>query len=72
MINLNLTKFTESHAREICNWKYDGEYSVYNYPDWDTALKNNYSIVKKEKSYPLKSVPLTKEPLNVTRNVDLR
>jgi ribosomal-protein-alanine N-acetyltransferase len=32
---LHQTKLTEKYAKEISTWKYDDEYSVYNYPDWD-------------------------------------
>lgn len=29
-MNLNKVKFTEEYAMEVTNWKYEGEYSIYN------------------------------------------
>ncbi len=39
-MRLILEEFTELHAKEICNWKYDGEYSSANlYPSKIIALE---------------------------------
>ncbi|MDF2882287.1 MAG: family acetyltransferase [Clostridiaceae bacterium] len=48
-MNLKLTNFSESHAKQICSWRYSGEYSVYNYPDWNTAVSQNWGITIKQK-----------------------
>ena len=32
-MNLKLEILTEDHARQICCWKYEEIYSIYNYPD---------------------------------------
>lgn len=34
-MNLNKVKFTEEHAIEVINWKYEGKYSIYNLPPWE-------------------------------------
>lgn len=44
-MELKLVEFTESYAKEICNWKYDGEYSIYNYPEWNLALNSQLSYI---------------------------
>lgn len=46
---MTLHAMTESYAKEICGWKYDGEYSVYNYPDWETCRKNKWNIADRRK-----------------------
>ncbi len=28
-----LTKLSEDNAKEICSWRYEGEYSIYNFSD---------------------------------------
>jgi ribosomal-protein-alanine N-acetyltransferase len=48
-MNLRLTDFTETHARDICTWKYDGEYSIYNYPEWDKISNEKLAITMEEK-----------------------
>lgn len=48
-MKLELANFTESHAKQICGWRYSGEYSVYNYPDWDTVVVKNWGISIKQK-----------------------
>ncbi|MBU3191853.1 GNAT family N-acetyltransferase [Clostridium bowmanii] len=35
---------TENYAKQICNWKYEGEYSIYNYPKWDKIFSENWGI----------------------------
>lgn len=40
---------SEEHAREICTWKYDGEYSVYNLSDWETVVNKGWDLAVKEK-----------------------
>ena len=48
-IRLNLSVMSEEHAKEICIWEYDGEYSVYNLSDWETVVRNNWDLAVKEK-----------------------
>ena len=39
---------TEDDAKEICLWKYDGEYAVYNMPKWEECLAKNFGIADEE------------------------
>ncbi|WBW95891.1 GNAT family N-acetyltransferase [Oceanirhabdus sp. W0125-5] len=43
-----VTSLSEDYAKEICRWKYPGDYSVYNYPDWSVVVANNFGISFKE------------------------
>ncbi|MBZ9687420.1 GNAT family N-acetyltransferase [Clostridium estertheticum] len=43
-MNLEAGKLTEIQAKEISNWKYDGDYSIYNLPSWETMLQEKYSL----------------------------
>lgn len=47
--NYKLTLLTELLAEEICSWKYEGRYSVYNFSDWDEVVKNKWDLSIKEK-----------------------
>lgn len=40
---------TEQYAREICRWRYPGEYSVYNFSDWETVQEKGWDLSVKEK-----------------------
>lgn len=35
---------TEEHAKQLCSWKYEDKYSVYNFPSWDAAVQRKLSI----------------------------
>jgi ribosomal protein S18 acetylase RimI-like enzyme len=48
-MNLKLIELSEPHAKEICDWKYDGEYSIYNYPAWDKVSNEKWAITIEEK-----------------------
>ena len=37
-------KLSEEQAKEISNWKYPGEYSIYDLPSWDKMVEENYSL----------------------------
>lgn len=43
-MNLKDEKLTEEHAREISTWKYEGKYQIYNLPEWETMIKEKYSL----------------------------
>lgn len=45
----SVEKLTEEKAREICAWRYEGEYSVYNLPEWEECAKLGWSITDGEK-----------------------
>ncbi len=44
---LYINNLTEDMAKEITDWKYSGEYSVYNHPSWEIACKNKFGITDK-------------------------
>lgn len=46
---LKQTEFTEKYAKEISTWKYDNDYSVYNYPDWDKISEQKWAITIADK-----------------------
>jgi ribosomal protein S18 acetylase RimI-like enzyme len=48
-LSLRIEEFTEQHSKEICDWKYDGEYSIYNLPAWDKVCNDNWAITVEEK-----------------------
>ena len=48
-MKLSLSKFTSENAKEICNWKYKGEYAIYNYPDYNKVANEKWAITIKEK-----------------------
>ena len=48
-MHLRLEILTEDHARQICCWKYEGIYSIYNFPDWSTLIKQRWGITQEEK-----------------------
>jgi [ribosomal protein S18]-alanine N-acetyltransferase len=47
-MNIRQTLLTEDMAREVCNWKYEGEYSVYNYLSWDEMVLQGWSICRED------------------------
>ena len=53
-LSLEIDKLTETQAKQICCWKYEGIYSIYNYPSWDTVVKQKWGIsinTKREKEF---------------------
>lgn len=47
--NIKVSVLTEDYAKEICKWKYSGEYAVYNFSDWDIVVANRWGLSIKEK-----------------------
>lgn len=43
-MDLKLEILTEDHAKQICCWKYEEIYSIYNFPDWDTLNQQRWGI----------------------------
>lgn len=39
-----LTELSENYAKEICIWRYEGAYSIYNFSDWDIVVKNGWDL----------------------------
>lgn len=51
-MKLTSHKLSEEHAKEISNWRYTGEYLIYNLPSWDIMVREKYSLtdtVKRER-----------------------
>ena len=48
-MNLRLADFTKIYAKEVCDWKYDDIYSIYNYPGWDKVSNEKWAITIEEK-----------------------
>ncbi len=44
-----VAELSEEHAKEICSWRYEEEYSIYNFSDWDTVVKNGWGLSIEEK-----------------------
>jgi ribosomal-protein-alanine N-acetyltransferase len=49
MMGLRLEDFTETRAKEICSWKYNDAYSIYNYPEWEKILNEKWGITVEDK-----------------------
>lgn len=48
-MNLKQKVLTEEQAKEISNWKYEGKYSIYNLPDWETMKKDYFALCDDKK-----------------------
>jgi len=48
-MDLRLEILTEDYAKQICCWKYEEIYSIYNFPDWDTLNQQRWCITIEEK-----------------------
>lgn len=48
-MKLKLVEFTEPCAKEIYEWKYEGEYSIYSYPEWN-KVHNEIEAITTEKN----------------------
>lgn len=42
--NITLGAFSESQAKEVCNWVYTGIYSVYNVLPWEVFVANHWQL----------------------------
>jgi RimJ/RimL family protein N-acetyltransferase len=45
-MKIHVRGLTEEDARQICSWRYDGEYAVYNYPEWEIIVEQNWGIAQ--------------------------
>lgn len=45
-MNIKIEKFSEENAMEVCSWKYEFPYSIYNLPEWDVCQERNLGITK--------------------------
>lgn len=49
MSNYVLMTLSEDYAKEICTWKYDEDYSIYNLSDWNVVVGNEWDLAVREK-----------------------
>lgn len=51
---------TEADALTVCAWRYEGEYAVYNFPDWDIIAQQHWAItdagLRRREFYSLRNV----------------
>ena len=48
------TSFTLEFAKEVCSWRYNDEYSIYDFPSWEIVKQDKWSIAnlgKREKEF---------------------
>ncbi|HCW54484.1 MAG TPA: GNAT family N-acetyltransferase [Clostridium sp.] len=48
-MNMRLVPFTKENAEELCTWKYEEEYAIYNFPSWDIVKKQKWAIADEKK-----------------------
>lgn len=46
---LSTGELTENQARQVCGWRYSGDYAIYNCPPWDDMLAQNWALTDKNK-----------------------
>jgi [ribosomal protein S18]-alanine N-acetyltransferase len=49
IMKLTAHQLTEEQAKEISNWRYIGEYAIYNLPSWDKMVQEKYSLCENAK-----------------------
>jgi len=43
-MTFKLDNLTEDYAKQICSWKYESKYSIYNFPAWNVIAKQHWAI----------------------------
>lgn len=43
-MEFHLNEFTEVHAKDVCTWKYDNEFAIYNMPSWEDVCLNKWAF----------------------------
>lgn len=43
-MKLKSGKLSEEQAIQVSKWKYEDEYEIYNLPEWETMIKEQYSL----------------------------
>ena len=46
---LSIDEFTEEDAKNVCSWRYPSPYDIYNCPNWETILKQNWGMTNDTK-----------------------
>lgn len=68
MGNYIIMDLSEDYAREICSWRYEGEYSIYNFSDWDTVTKNGLDLsIEMKRKLEFTSILLNNELISFGR-----
>jgi len=49
MQNYILNILTEDQAKEICRWRYEEEYAIYNFSDWNVVVESKWNLSIKDK-----------------------
>lgn len=47
-MELHIAPLTNPDAHDVCTWRYEGIYAVYNFPDWDTTVAQGWGIADEE------------------------
>ncbi len=48
-MEFHLSEFTEVHAKEVCTWKYDNDFTIYNMPSWEDVCLNKWAFSSDDK-----------------------
>lgn len=48
-MKLTERRFTEKEAKQLCLWRYPAPYDIYNFSDWEAAVKNQYAIASEQR-----------------------
>lgn len=63
-----ITKLSEYYAKEICSWRYEGKYSIYNFSCWDTVVENRWGLsIKKKRESEFIAIILNNELVSYGR-----
>lgn len=47
-MKLFISELTEEYAKQLCTWRYNGVYSIYDFATWDIAIQQGWSITDKK------------------------
>lgn len=47
-MDIRFQHFTEENAKELCTWKYENEYAVYNFPSWNIVKEQKWGIADEQ------------------------
>lgn len=48
-MQISVKELTEACAKEICKWRYEKPYDIYNMPDWNIVNEQNWGIANESK-----------------------
>ncbi|CAK7086037.1 hypothetical protein CIW83_04885 [Tissierella sp. P1] len=68
MENYIVMELSEEYAKEICSWRYEGEYSIYNFLNWDAVVENGWGLsIEKKRKLEFISIHLNNELISYGR-----